>query len=169
MESTERNADNTAPVSVVAEALDLKKRAGEFRERAIKELLNQRRQIDANLKALDYDDTEDDRTPQAILQPLEAAERNGPGHKLNGHAKSAATVTSKRFRNMSLADIARILLHEHQTLHGTEIEEMAKAGGFQSAMENLQNYLPVALRRVGGFRNIGKNTWRLDASVEPKT
>jgi hypothetical protein len=48
------------------------------------------------------------------------------------------------------------------------IEELARAGGFKGGTNNFQNYLPVALKRDGGFENIGGNTWRLKDSPNAK-
>jgi len=46
-------------------------------------------------------------------------------------------------------------------MHGKAIEDAAKASGFKSKSEHFQSYLSVALRRDGGFQNIGGNHWKL--------
>jgi hypothetical protein len=73
----------------------------------------------------------------------------------------------KQFRGMKLADIGRMLLKDRGVLHGSEIERLAKAGGFKSSARTFQPYLSVAFKREGGFENIGKNRWKLNESVPP--
>jgi hypothetical protein len=75
---------------------------------------------------------------------------------------------ARQFRDMKLSDIGSVLLRERSELHGKEIERLAKAGGFKSTGKSFQGYLAVAFRRAGGFRNIGKNRWRLDPTVPPE-
>jgi len=141
---------------VVAEAIAASKKAEETRAAAIKELLARREQIDRDLKTLGYAPTQlpningASRTTREIVAPP-------PG-------------TRYRFRNLSLAQIGRILLSEQTQLHGKEIERLAKAGGFPrgGSGKNFQNYLPMALKRAGGVENIGGNTWKLNAEVPPK-
>jgi hypothetical protein len=129
---------------VVAEAIAAKEKAESLRATAIQQLLKQQEQVLANLRALGYTPT------------------NGNG---TGHAKDTPGAgrqpSAKRFKDMKLAEIAKVLLTEHNALHGTKIEELAKAGGYTGGTANFQNYLPVALKRDGGFENTGGNTWRL--------
>jgi hypothetical protein len=54
-----------------------------------------------------------------------------------------------------------VLIKEHGALHGKKLEELAKASGFKGGTNNFQNYLPVALKRDGGFENTGGNVWKL--------
>ena len=75
--------------------------------------------------------------------------------------------TGKEFKDLTLAQIGKRLLEEHGTLHGSEIERRAKTGGFKSESENFQSYLAVAFKRVGGFENLGKNTWKLNPNIPP--
>ena len=79
----------------------------------------------------------------------------------NGTKASAQWKTEKRFRGLTLAQVGKILLSEHEKLHGREIELLAKAGGFKGAANHFQVYLPVAFKRDGGLENIGGNTWKL--------
>jgi hypothetical protein len=81
---------------------------------------------------------------------------------------SATSVSHRKFSEMKLADIGRVLLTERGVLHGKEIEDLAKAGGFKSESENFQSYLAVAFQREGGFENLGKNRWRLNHTIHPK-
>jgi len=151
--------------SVVAEALNWAKKAAESRDAAIKELLAQRQQIDRDLATLGYN------TPghAASVPP-----QNGNGSRTSVYVTTARggrvlpVVDSKRFKNLRLAEVGRILLTEHETLHGSEIEKLAKAGGFTGGTENFQNYMPVAFKRAGGFENIGRNTWRLNPAIPPQ-
>src|ERR1035438_619473 len=135
---------------VVAEAIAVGKRATELREAAIAQLLAQREKIDRDLQTLGY----------VAIAP------NGKG------AKNVAAIADKvalavhqarttKFRNLTLAQIGRLLLTEHGALHGKEIERLAKTGGFQGGTKNFQNYMPVAFKRDGGFENTGGNNWRL--------
>lgn len=77
-------------------------------------------------------------------------------------------IGSKQFRDVGLADVARELLSGVDSMHGVEIERLAKAGGFESDAKHFQSYLSVALKRKGGFENIGKNRWRLNDKVPPQ-
>src|ERR1017187_10806977 len=45
---------------------------------------------------------------------------------------SQKNLTRKEFKDLTLAQIGKRLLGEHDTLHGSEIEKRAKAGGFKS-------------------------------------
>ena len=138
----DRNAGNH---DVVAEAIAAKEKAESLRATAIQQLLAQQEQIAANLKALGYTPT------------------NGNGTKSMHVLRDAAErqQRTKQFKDLKLAQVAKILLAEHEALHGTKIEQMAKAGGYTGGTANFQNYLPVALKRDGGFENIGGNTWKL--------
>ncbi|HYL77782.1 MAG TPA: hypothetical protein VEU96_26440 [Bryobacteraceae bacterium] len=140
-------------VDVVAKAIAARQEADQLRGEAIAKLLEQREQLQENLKLLGYTGN----------QPL------------NGHGGRSATIAiqqrkaeqGKRFKKLTLAQIGKILLAEHGSLHGTKIEELAKAGGFKGGTKHFQNYMPVAFKRDGGFVNVGKNTWTLKS--ESKT
>jgi hypothetical protein len=137
---------------VVAEAIAVTKRATELRDAAIAQLLAQREQIDRDLQTLGH---------------VASTAPNGSGGKHSVIAAPSANTPqdlrarTTKFRNLTLAQIGRRLLEEHGTLHGREIERLAKAGGFKGGTKNFQNYMPVAFKRDGGFENTGGNTWRL--------
>jgi hypothetical protein len=77
-------------------------------------------------------------------------------------------LAGRKFADLTLAQIGKQLLEEKGgTIHGSEIEKLAKAGGFKSTSEHFQSYLAVAFKRVGGFENLGKNTWKLNPNVPP--
>ncbi len=139
---------NAREHDVVAEAIAAKEKAESLRATAIQQLLAQQQQITANLKALGYTPT------------------NGNGNKSTHMLRDAAErqPRAKRFKDLKLAEIAKILLGDYGLLHGAKIEELAKAGGYTGGTANFQNYLPVALKRDGGFENIGGNTWKLKSS-----
>jgi hypothetical protein len=144
MAVTERVSD------VVQEALAITKQATELRAAAITELLMQREQIEEDLKALGY------------VPP-----RNGHG----GPTRPESGKNSKpntRFRDLALAQVVYELLSHHDQLHGTEIERLAREGGFRGGTNNFQNYLPMALKRAGGFENLGRNTWMLNPAIKPE-
>jgi hypothetical protein len=136
---------------VVAEALASAKKTAELRDAAITHLLAQREQIERDLKMLGYS------------API--VSRNG------SEIKPAVPVGSidgrKRFTDLTLAEIGRILLQESGPLHGKEIERRAKAGGFKGGTKSFQNYMPVAFKRAGGFQNTGGNNWRLNEEIAP--
>lgn len=153
METTEKAATHTTS-DVVAEALSATRRAEELKGAAIKQLLEQRSQIERDLKSLGYSGS--------------TANGNDANKTLGLDDPEFFTTTTrppsqtKRFRDMILAEVARTLILEHgKPLHGKAIERLAKAGGFTGGTNNFQNYLPVALKRDGGFENIGGNTWKL--------
>jgi hypothetical protein len=150
--------DRTAQHDVVAEAVRLWKRAQEAKQEAIRELLARREQIDRDLQTLGY-------VPPAVPRTNGASRATRDSASENTKKPPPA---STRFKEMPLASIGRVLLQENQTLHGKQIEEMAKAGGFRGGTRNFQNYLPVAFKRAGGFENIGGNTWRLNDSIQPQ-
>lgn len=163
----EAAAGSTA-VNIVDEALAAARKADELRDGAIESLRQQQAEIERNLRALGYIEP---MTPQKV--------HNGVGHGTNGTVRSAARTTpaasapvaapvadNKRFRDIPVADICRTLLEEHEVLHGKLLEKLAKAGGYNGGTANFQNYLPVALRRAGGFENTGGNTWRLNSSIK---
>jgi hypothetical protein len=137
-------------MDVVEQALAYARKADEFRAAAIKKLLHQREEIEARLKLLGYVGTPNGHTH--IVSPKEPLVR----------------ANTKRFRDVHLATAAKTLLEEYGTLHGKKIEELLKAGGFESRIDNFQNYLPVALKRAGGFENVGGNTWQLNQGIQPK-
>ena len=70
-------------------------------------------------------------------------------------------VQSRRFRDLKLADVGRLLLKERGVLHGKEIERLAKEGGYKSGGEHFQSYLGTAFKREGDFENMGRNRWKL--------
>ena len=156
MSSTEdlRSSGN----DVVAEAIAASKRATELRGAAITQLLAQREQINRDLKTLGH---------------IESAIENG-----NGSATHSPEITrtgqvvqqarATQFKASTLAQIGKLLLAEHGTLHGKDLERLAKAGGFKGGTKNFQNYMPVAFKRAGGFENVGGNRWRLNDTVEPQ-
>ncbi len=145
--STNRESD------VVAEALSYARKAEELRGIAIKHLLEQQSQIENNLKALGH--------------PL-STNGNGLNHKPitdnqkpDRPAQKEHLSSTKRFKDVKLAEIGRILLKEHKSLHGTEIEQLAREGGFKGSENHFQNYLRVAFGRDQGFEKIGRNVWKL--------
>ena len=71
-----------------------------------------------------------------------------------------------RFRKMTMAEGAEVLLTDQPQLHGSQIEKMLKDGGYRSYSENFQSALTVALKRAGKFENIGGNMWRLKRNDE---
>lgn len=158
MDHTDKPTDGSFQdrgIDVVSEALSYTRKAGELRAAAVEQLLKQREQIDNDLRTLGY-----------------------PGVALNGGGgtrkpKDAVNVAvgqapSKRFKDLALAEVCKVLLKEHGTLHGSDIEKLAKLGGLQGNNGKFQNYLPVALKRAGGFENIGGNRWTLNEAVPPK-
>jgi hypothetical protein len=148
MENADKHGTNTSGSDVVAEAIAYKKKAEELRSAAIEQLLAEHARIEANLKTLGF--AWNGRTKQSQ-------------HGTQGGKSSGETGQSKRFKDLKLADVARILIQESNDgqLHGSEIERLSRVGGFKGGTANFQNYLPVALKRDGGFVNIGGNTWRL--------
>lgn len=158
MDHTDKQSD-TSPSrepDVVAEALAYTRKAEELRGAAIKQLLEQRERIEKDLKALGYSASLTNGSSSA--SPSFKADRGkGSGFAEAEHAQQH----TKRFKDMKLADIGRILLRERGILHGTDIEKLAKAGGFKGGANHFQNYMPVAFKRDGGFENIGGNKWKL--------
>jgi len=154
MNQTDNLTENRT--GVVAEAIAAAKKADEMRGAAIKELLAQQEQIARDLKALGY-------VPGAAITPAN-------GHGSATVVKAIPTQHARRFRDEPLADVARILLNEAMggELHGKEIETLSRAGGFKGGTNNFQNYLPVALKRAGGFENVGGNRWRLNEKIAPQ-
>jgi hypothetical protein len=146
-------------LDVVGAALAAKKKAEEMRESAVKALLLERGKIDRDLKTLGY-------AAGNHVVPL-----NGQGapHKRKRVARAATSARGhKRFKGLTLAQVGEILLTEHDTLHGNDIERFAKADGFTGGTNNFQNYLPVAFKRAGGFQNIGRNVWKLNRDIPAK-
>ena len=142
------DADMANRNDVVTAAIEAKHHADEMRGEAIKHLLAQREQIDRDLKTL--------------------------GYVPNGHAPVRPQVIAvelpahRKFKDLTMAEVGRILLAEHGTLHGKDIERLARAGGFTGGMNNFQNYMPIAFKRAGGFENIGGNRWKLNEEVKPQ-
>jgi hypothetical protein len=79
--------------------------------------------------------------------------------------ESTATHQSKRrlpFRNMTLAEATKALLHEAGgPLHGREIERRLKEGGYRTKSHHFQAGMLSAFQRDGSIVNIGGNTWQL--------
>jgi len=84
----------------------------------------------------------------------EASDRNG---------NEKGTNRRKYLGGKPLSEIGKDILRRHGSLHGSKIEELARAEGFKTDMDskNFQAYLAVAFQRDGGFVNLGRNTWRL--------
>jgi hypothetical protein len=145
---------------VVAEAIAVSKRANELRDKAIAQLLAHREQIDRDLQTLGY---------AAVSAPTGNGSVGHPTAAIvTGAAQAVQQARTTQFKKSTLAQIGKLLLTEHGTLHGKDIERLAKAGGFKGGTKNFQNYMPVAFKRAGGFENIGGNRWRLNNTVEPQ-
>jgi hypothetical protein len=149
---------------MVAEAVAQSKKADELRGAAIKHLLAQREQIEQDLKTLGYASA----TPNGSGALHQAEKRNTGIVPQVMDQQQEQPPRSKRFRTLNLAAIGRILLSEHGTLHGKEIEKLAKVGGFKGGTNNFQNYMPVAFKRAGGFENVGGNRWKLNEDIAPQ-
>src|ERR1700678_3327805 len=146
--------------SIVADAIKATKQAEELKDSAIKKLLSMREQIDADLKTLGYG--------------VPTGERNGIVHQSAAAGRTSEPEPKrmpgpKPFRGMDLASVARIILREHDggPIHGKEIERLAKAGGYDKGGAHWQGYLSIALKRAGGFENLGMNRWKLNDQVAP--
>jgi hypothetical protein len=83
------------------------------------------------------------------------------------HRDEAKVIGPLRFRKKTLAEATRELLRDSGQLHGKEIEKLIKEGGYRSTAEHFQSSLAVALKRDGGFENVGENVWRV--KVAPST
>ena len=164
MDHSEKYPDSSLghQADVVAEALAYARKAEELRGTAIKQLLEQRERIQEALKTLGY------------LAPASAISGNGNTHSPNkaDAGKNAASPPAEqahharqRFKDLKLAEVGKILLKENGSLHGKDIEKLAKAGGFKGGVNGFQNYMPVAFKRDGSFVNIGGNTWKLKESA----
>ena len=138
---------------VVAEAIAVSKRANELRDKAIAQLLAQREQIDRDLQTLGH---------------VASTTSNGGTPTIARTAQAVQQARATQFKKSTMAQTGKLLLAEHGTLHGKDIEKLAKAGGFKGGTKNFQNYMPVAFKRAGGFENIGGNKWRLNDAVEPQ-
>jgi hypothetical protein len=147
MNQTEEKKTNSS--DMVAEAIAVAKKANELRGAAIEQLLAQREQIERDLQTLGY-------VPTATPSKNEA----------KAHVATPPPENSKRFKELTLAEVGHILLTENESLHGKEIERLAKAGGFKGGANNFQNYMPVAFKRAGTFMNIGGNTWKLKRDAD---
>jgi hypothetical protein len=108
---------------------------------------------------------------KSTAEPAEDSRSNGQSRAEKADAPSLAPASGykdpgpRQFRGMKLADVGRALLKDRGVLHGSEIERLAKAGGFKSTAKSFQPYLSVAFKREGGFQNIGKNRWKLNESI----
>ena len=97
---------------------------------------------------------------------VDASKNPGDQHDLGiTTPRSTHSPTAKKFKGMSLAEVGRALLMERGVMHGSEIESIAKAGGFSGKAAKFQSYLAVAFKRDGGFENLGKNNWKLRAAA----
>jgi hypothetical protein len=76
-------------------------------------------------------------------------------------SRADSTPPEARFKNMSIAAASKLLLTEHGMLHGSEIERMLRAGGYETKARRFQNVMRIALEKDGGFVNIGGNLWKL--------
>ncbi len=151
---------SVSTTNVVEDAITAAKRTAELREAAIKTLRAQREEIDRNMELLN-----------SFAMPTDVVRQASSRQPANGHAAGISESPERnevrtRFRNLNVSDAVRILLEEHSTLHGREIERLIKVGGYKVTGSGFQNYLPVALRRAGGFENTGRNNWRLNDKVE---
>jgi hypothetical protein len=72
-----------------------------------------------------------------------------------------STPPEARFRDMSIAAASKLLLTERGMLHGSEIERMLRAGGYETKARRFQNVMRIAFEKDGGFVNIGGNLWKL--------
>jgi len=145
---------------VVAEAIAASKKASELRDAAIARLLAQREQIDRDLQTLGYVESS---------TPSSNGARPAPMATITKAAQVVQQARTTQFKNLTLAQIGRMLLAEHGKLHGKDIERLARAGGFKGAVKNFQNYMPVAFKRDGGFENVGGNTWKLKEATTEHT
>lgn len=152
------NHESQSDSNIVQQAIAAAKQAASLKEAAILKLLAMREQIENDLKTLGY----------------EQGNGNGNGNSITSRvgrtADAIRPLGPKRFLESDLAEVARILLGEHngEVLHGSEIEKLAKAGGYESTSQHFQSYLAIALQRAGGFENIGGNRWRLNDQIKPK-
>jgi hypothetical protein len=145
---------------VVAEAIAVSKRANELRDKAIAQLLAQREQIDRDLQTLGH--------VASTIPNGNGDARQSPAAVVTKTAQVVQQARTTQFKKITLAQIGKLLLAEHGTLHGKDIEKLARAGGFKGGAKNFQNYMPVAFKRAGGFENIGGNKWRLNDTVKPQ-
>src|ERR1017187_5463737 len=107
MNQTDEKKPNSS--DMVAEAIAVAKKADELRGAAIAQLLAQREQIERDLKTLGH-------MPSATPSKNGAKPRN----------VASPAENSKRFRDLTLAEVGRALLTENESLHGKEIERLAK-------------------------------------------
>jgi hypothetical protein len=151
-------AENRLPSG--SDVVAVTKKASELRDAAIAQLLAQREQIDRDLKTLGYIAV----TPNGHIRAKAA---NG-GRAAQVHL-AALPEGRNKFRGLTLATIGKMLLANGGTLHGKEIERLARAGGYKGGIDNFQNYMPMAFKRDGGFENIGGNNWKLkDEAAQEK-
>jgi hypothetical protein len=101
-----------------------------------------------------------------VVTEIGSSNGHGPSRQAPKHKGGRPRKTPRRFKNMTLAEIGKVLLKEHGTLHGSKIESFAKNGGFKSKnAEHFQSYLAVAFKRDGSFVNTGRNNWKLKEDV----
>ncbi|MGB9382983.1 hypothetical protein [Candidatus Binatus sp.] len=85
-------------------------------------------------------------------------------HSEHEHDDQQPELKGQPFKKMTIAEAARVLLKERGVLHGREIEQLLKQGGYPTASEHFQSTMNVAFKRDGGIENIGRNRWRLKPS-----
>jgi len=147
--SEESRIDLSRDDDIIATAIKATKQAQQLRDAAIKRLLELREQIERDLETLGLKPSEPSRN--GVKNP----ESQGEPHR--SRSRRAPT----EFKGMSLAEVGKILLKDRPGMHGSEIEELAKKGGYKSKSEHFQSYLAVAFKRDGNFENIGGNRWKL--------
>ncbi len=142
---------------IVHKALTAAKQAEELKGAAISRLLELRSQIDVDLKTHGY-------------IPLLAITKNGSAknHGQTTDVEQKRSIDGKAFKDMTLAEASRKVLSEYGTIHGAELERILKQGGLRNNVARFQGYLAVALKRDGGFENIGGNTWKLRDAKTPE-
>lgn len=104
---------------------------------------------------------------QFIVTDMTGRENGNGRHNPPEQLAATRDTTGKQFRGLKLADVGKLIIAERGTLHGKDIEAIAKAGGFKTGGSNFQSYLAVAFKREGGFENIGQNRWKLNESIPP--
>ncbi|HMD71613.1 MAG TPA: hypothetical protein VKF41_09745 [Bryobacteraceae bacterium] len=164
-QTLEQRAPQAQPYDdIVKDAIRATKQAEGLKGAAIQKLLSLREQIDADLATLGYD-------PQSAIIP---PHHNGTFRRVPiitpGDSELKRSPGPKPFKNLDLASVGKIILSEHGggPLHGKEIERLAKAGGYEQGGAHWQGYLAIALKRVGGVENVGRNNWKLNPQISPE-
>jgi hypothetical protein len=121
--STKAGPDTQPYDQIVAEAIKASAQAEELKHTAIKRLLSAREQIDINLKMLGYQ------------LPTAAPNQNGTkpvsySSNPTDQPEIKRPAGPKPFRNMDLATVGKIILHEHDgvVVHGKDIEKTREGG-----------------------------------------